>query len=308
MTAQLAVLNDLQREFATRARDETKGILVDGYILPWTRGPLRKASSLDPIYQAVGQANLNYQNVRTLIGNLAPGKRQKYRRTLAWLRDQVLNGDYVQQGNSCGAWSLTHWRMRKEHRYLGGQDFRNRAVAEYARVQFQTADWRGPGPRPAEFNDWLNPPNGAGPYSSPWKIVQGLGITTLKIDPAARAFANAGGNPLAVGLSGMLTLVNALRPAGAPVVADGDLSALPIGSGAIIIALNPVVPTELHYLLLGHTTAGWEIYNSNSHKLNPTVLAACPQFNNPFVTDLKNNNGSASGNETWSFLGVFIVD
>ncbi|MGR8930697.1 MAG: hypothetical protein ACU836_08660 [Gammaproteobacteria bacterium] len=310
MTANLPVLNDLQREFATRAHDE-----VIDYILPWTRGPLRRASSLDTIYEALGQVPLDYDHVRSLIDHLQHATTQKYnkyQRTLTWLRDRVLNGDYAQQQNSCGAWSLAHWLMRKEHRYRGGHFFSTYANAEYRQVQFKIADGIAlPGGLGIAFNNWLSPGAG-GPYSSPWKIMQRLGIHTLKIVPAARAAANTANaplaTPLATKLNDMLTLVNALRPGGFPVVQDGNLNSLRAGEGAIIIAFNPAVnPPTLHYLLLGHTTRGWEIYNSNSHKLNPTILPNCPQFNTTFDTELLDNNGHATGTETWHFLGVFIA-
>jgi len=201
--------------------------------------------------------------------------------------------------------------MRKEHRYRGGHFISTRANAEYDQVKFTIADrialpGGAGGPLGLAFNDWLNPPQG-GPYSNPWQIMQRLGIHTLKIDPAARAFADPAGSPMAQLLDGMLTLVNALRPGGFPVVQDGNLNTLRAGEGAIIIAYQPAPPYPLHNLLLGHTTRGWEIYNSNSHKLNPTVLPNCPQFNTPFVTDLLDSNGHAAGTETWHFLGVFIA-
>lgn len=295
MSAKLPLKNDLQKEFAERAHKES-----NGYILPWTRGPLRKASSLDPIYQALGQANLNYQNVRTLISNLSRDKSEKYRKyrnTLNWLKNKVLDGDYVQQGNSCGAWSLAHWKMRKEHRYYGYDDFRTRANSIYDSIKFKAPDWPGPGARPAVFNNWVTDE-----YASPWKIMQALGITKLKIDPAARAFANSG-NPGAQDLKDMLDLVNALRGRN-PEVADSKLGNLSIGSGAIIITQNP---GGLHYLLLGHTKTGWEIYNSNSHKLNPTTLPACPKFNDTLDTKLKPINGVGETIEKCTFLGVFIA-
>ncbi|MDH4239495.1 MAG: hypothetical protein OEW48_08025 [Phycisphaerae bacterium] len=295
MSAKLPLKNDLQKEFAERAHKES-----NGYILPWTRGPLRKASSLDPIYQALGQVNLNYQSVRTLINNLRRDKSEKYRKyrnTLTWLQSKVLDGDYVQQGNSCGAWSLTHWKMRKEHRYYGAGDFRTSANSIYDSIKFKASDWPGAAPCPAVFNDWVTEE-----YASPWKIMQALGITKLKIDPAARVFA-AGVSPQAQLLKGMLDLVNALR-GGKPEVADGNLGALPTGSGAIILAKNP---GGLHYLLLGHAKAGWEIYNSNSHKLNPTTLPACPQFNDTIDTKLKPINGVGETIEKCTFLGVFIA-
>ena len=296
MSAKLPLKNDLQKEFAVLAHKES-----NGYILPWTRGPLRKASSLDPIYQALGEANLNYQSVRTLINNLNLNKNEKYRKyrnTLKWLLNKVLNGDYVQVGNSCGAWSLAHWKMRKEHRYYGAVDFVNRANTIYGSIKFENADWPGSaGVPPPEFNNWVTEE-----YANPWKIMRKLGITTLKIDPTARAFAK-GSSVEAQRLKGMLDLINALR-GGKPEVADGKLGDLTSGSGAIIIAQNP---GGLHYLLLGHTKAGWDIYNSNSHKLNPTVLAACPGFNVSFNTKLKPINGVGETLEKCTFLGVFIV-
>lgn len=317
MSAKLLLKNDLQKEFATRANKEKST-----YILPWTRAFFRNPSSLDPIYEDLGAPKFNdtnYYNVlRNKIQNLPLKKRQKYPQTLNWLRDKVLGGNYVQQGNSCGAWSLTHWQMRNNKRYYGAPEFRTNAQANYNNVKFETTDG-SVSPKPAFLNIWTNPPNPPATniaYTNPWKIVKQMPGSELKILKEARTFANKNTTPLEKCFNAMLTAIEALRPAAPSKIKEGDLSTLPPGSCALIIlyddapikAGKPVV--YLHYMLVARTMAGWEVFNSNSHKLNTTnpILASCPKFQDTITHSVRNDNGSDGGTDgfTWQFLGLFI--
>lgn len=323
MPAKLPLKNDLQKEFATRANKEK-----DTYILPWTRGFFTAPSSLDPIYEDLGAPNFNdtnYYNVlRSKIQNVPLNKHQKYPQTLSWLRNEVLGGDYVQQGNSCGAWSLTHWQMRKNKRYYGALEFRNNAQANYNQVKFDTTDGLA-SRRPAFLHIWSNPPNppAVNPaYANPWKIVDKMPGSELKILKAARTFASKRSNTLEKCFDDMLKAIDALGPAAPPQIQEGDLSTLPTGSCAIIIVYDDtLIPlpapfpagshaVPLHYMLVAHTTAGWEVFNSNSHKINTTnpILASCPKFQDTITHRLRNQNGSDGGTDgfTWKFLGLFI--
>jgi hypothetical protein len=307
MTARLPLVNDLQREFAQRAHTERSG-----YILPWTRGGLRKSSSLDDIYTNLGQANLNYQNLRQQVTNLSQDKKRRYNKTLIWLFNQVLMGDYVQRGNSCGAWCLTHWRMRDSNRYYGGHEFTTAALQAYNNVKFQATD--GVYPRPPLLGIWSNIAQLGGPYSNPWKIVQQLPGSSLKLEAGARAFAAARTAGVPVVLDDMLQAVNALRPGAVAAIANENLNNLPVNGRAIIVAFAPppvatplginVLP--LHYKLLVRTAGGWILYNSNSHKLTPTVLGGCPAFNAPVATNLETSQGVAAGTQNYRFAGLFI--
>ena len=314
MNARIPFRNDLQRQFASMAHQNWRG-----YILPWTRGFFTTRSSLDPIYEELGNPNLDYNRIEALILGLPRDRKLKYRATLRWLIQEVLQGNYIQQGNSCGAWSLTHWQMRELRTYYGAANFRARALGNYNLVKFDMGDAIGAAP-PVLLQVWADAfhmvPGGA--YSNPWKIVQQAPGSALKIEPNARIFAQGRANALAQCLDDMLQAVSNLRPAALPAVADGNISTLPIGSCAIIIAYDPppqAVPglginvMPLHYMLLVHVPVGWWLFNSNSHKLNPTALHACPGFNpggGGIVTDLKNNHWNPSGTETWHFTGVFI--
>lgn len=312
MNARIPFRNDLQRVFATRAHADWRG-----YILPWTRGFFTTSSSLDPIYEELGNPNLDYNTIRALILGLPIDKKHKYRSTLRWLIQEVLQGDYIQQGNSCGAWSLTHWQMREARNYYGAAYFRGRALANYHIVKFDIGDV-GVGPQPALLNVWADALHlvPGGPYANPWKIIQQAPGSAVQIEPNARIFAQARADALAQCLDDMRQAVEDLRPAALPAVANGNLSTLPIGSCAIIIAYDPPpIPVHgidvmpLHYMLLVHVPVGWWLFNSNSHKLNPTVLHACPGFNAAgagIATDLKGNHWNPSGTETWHFTGVFI--
>jgi len=314
MYARIALRHDLQREFSTRAHAEW-----GGYILPWTRGFFTLSSSLDPIYEKLGNPNLNYNTIEALILGLPRDKKLKYRSTLRWLIQEVLRGDYQQQGNSCGAWSLTHWQMRELRTYHGAASFRGRALANYNVVKFDIADAIGAAPPPALLQVWVDALNLlGGAYSNPWKIIQQVPGSALKIERNARLFAQSRVNALAQCLDDMLQAVNDLKPAAPPAVADGNLSTLPIFGCAIIIAYDPppqpfpglgIDVMSLHYMLLVHVPVGWWLFNSNSHKLNPTVLPACPRFNQAgagIVTGLKDNRWGPGGTETWHFTGVFI--
>jgi hypothetical protein len=91
--ARLAIpSNRLARVFAEKAREESR----HSYILPWTRGGLRRASSLDPIYSALNQhpqpqrlynsvSRASYMEIAPIVSALNPVKRNKYKRTLDWL-------------------------------------------------------------------------------------------------------------------------------------------------------------------------------------------------------------------------------
>ena len=323
MPAKLLLKNDLQKEFATRANKEK-----NTYILPWTRGFFRNPSSLDPIYEDLGAPKFNDANYYIVLNNktqtLPPDKRQKYRQTLNWLRNEVLGGNYVQQGNSCGAWSLTHWQMRKNKRYYGGLEFRTNATANYNKVKFEPTDGSVL-PKPAFLNIWTTPqptPAVNPAYANPWKIVDKMPGSELKILKAARTFASNRGNNLEKCFDDMLKAIDALGPAAPPQIKEGDLSTLPTGSCAILIlydntliALPAPFPAgshavPLHYMLVAHTTAGWEVFNSNSHKLNTTnpILASCPKFQDTITHSVRNDNGSDGGTDsfTWQFLGLFI--
>lgn len=324
MPAKLLLKNDLQKEFATRANNEK-----NTYILPWTRGFFRNPSSLDPIYEDLGAPNFNdtnyYNKLRIKIQNLPLDKRQKYPQTLRWLRNDVLDGNYVQQGNSCGAWSLTHWQMRNNKRYYGALVFRTNATANYNEVKFDTTDGLA-SRRPAFINIWTNPPGAATvnpAYTNPWKIVDKMPGSKLKILKATRTFASKRSNTLEKCFDDMLKAIDALGPAAPPQIQEGDLSTLPIGSCAVIILYhNTLIPlptphfpagshaVPLHYMLVAHTTAGWEVFNSNSHKLNTTnpILASCPKFQDTITHSVRNDNGSDGGTDgfTWQFLGLFI--
>jgi len=313
MNARIPWRNYLQRQFASMAHENWVG-----YILPWTRGFFTLSSSLDPIYEELGNPNLDYNRIEALILGLPGDRKLKYRATLRWLIQEVLQGDYIQQGNSCGAWSLTHWLMREERNYYGAGEFRNKAQIKYGQVKFAIGD--GAAPRPLLLQVWADAhgavPGGA--YSNPWKIVPRVPGSAIQIEPNARIFAQGRTNALAQCLGDMLQAVEALKPAALPAVADASLNALPIGGCAIIIAYDPhpqVVPglginvMPLHYMLLVHVPNEWWLFNSNSHKLNPTVLHACPGFNpggGGIATDLKDNHWNPSGTETWHFTGVFI--
>ena len=324
MSAKLLLKNDLQKEFATRANKEK-----NTYILPWTRGFLRNSSSLDPIYEDLGAPKFNDANYYTVlkseIQKLPLKKSQKYLQTLRWLRTEVLDGNYVQQGNSCGAWSLTHWQMRKNKRYYGALEFRTNAQANYNQVKFDSTDGLALR-RPAFLHVWINPdpPPAVNPaYTNPWKIVDKMPGSELKILKAAQTFASKRSNALEKCFDDMLKAIDALGPAAPPQIKEGDLSTLPINSCAIIIMYhNTLIPLPtppfpagshampLHYMLVAHTTAGWEIFNSNSHKLNTTnpILASCPTFQDTITHSVRNDNGSDGGNDgfTWQFLGLFI--
>jgi len=134
--------NALQKEFATRAQEK-------GYIPPGERNPSTTSSSpdplkpLDPIYEELGHPNLDYKKIGDLINKLSRHHRASflmYRPTVLWLMREVLRGDYMQNGNSCGAWSLTHWLMREAEDYYGATDFRARALAKYQVVKFDIGD------------------------------------------------------------------------------------------------------------------------------------------------------------------------
>lgn len=322
MSTKLLLKNDLQKEFATSANKEK-----NTYILPWTRGFFTAPSSLDPIYEDLGASNFNdtnYYNVlKSKIQNLPLQKSLKYPQTLRWLRTEVLDGNYVQQGNSCGAWSLTHWQMRNNKRYYGALEFSNNAQANYNLVKFDTTDGLA-SRRPVFLNIWSNPPvapavNPA--YTNPWKIVDKMPGSKLKILKAARTFASKRSNALEKCFDDMLKAIDALGPAAPPQIQEGDLSTLPINSCAIItLYMNTLIslPTPpfpagsnvvpLHYMLVAHTTAGWEVFNSNSHKLNTTnpILASCPKFQDVITHSVRNQNGTDGGTDTWQFLGLFI--
>jgi hypothetical protein len=324
MPAKLPLKNDLQKEFATRANKEK-----NTYILPWTRGFFTAPSSLDPIYEDLGAPKFNdanyYTSLRNKIQNLPIKKRQKYPQTLRWLRTEVLDGDYVQQGNSCGAWSLTHLQMRKNKRYYGALEFRTNAQANYDLVKFESTDGSVL-PKPAFLNIWTTPqptPAVNPAYANPWKIVDKMPGSELKILKAARTFASNRGNNLEKCFDDMLKAIDALGPAAPPQIKEGDLSTLPTGSCAIIILYadnlislpTPLFPAgshavPLHYMLVAHTTAGWEVFNSNSHKLNTTnpILASCPTFQDTITHSLRGQNGTDGGPDsfTWQFLGLFI--
>lgn len=324
MPAKLPLKNDLQKEFATRANKEK-----NTYILPWTRGFFTAPSSLDPIYNDLGTPNFNntnyYNGLRNKIQNLPQKKRQKYPQTLNWLRNEVLGGDYVQKGNSCGAWSITHWQMRKNKRYYGATEFCTNAQANYDQVKFETTDGTV-SPKPAILSIWSNPPTAVpgGPnpaYTNPWKIVDKMPGSNLKILKSARTFVTTGGTPLAKCFGDMLTAIEALGPAAPSHIPEGDLSTLPIGSCAIItLYADTLIPlpappfpagsnaVPLHYMLAAHTTAGWEVFNSNSHKMNTTnpILGSCPKFQDTITHSVMNRNGAGGGTDTWKFLGLFI--
>jgi len=298
MSNWIALTNDLQRKFSTLARTESG----NHYILPWTRGWLRNASSLDPIYRQLGINNFTRQDYRNLRTAMLQAKRTLYRNTLAWLIDDVMNGDYTQLGNSCGAWSTIHWEMRNAERYDTGLQFRTIAINLHLNIQFALADWVGIPVHPI-FQGWV-----LNQYVNPWKILNRLNVPRLQITRAANIFQANNTTPFEQILHGMLTIINHIKPPAKQVVQEGDLTNLRTGGKAIIIAYTTTY--ELHYMLLVKTETDWNIYNSNSAKLNPTVLAACPQFSgthaNPIVTNLLNRDGTANGTQTHHFIGVFI--
>jgi len=295
MSNMIELGNDLQKEFSTRARTESR----NHYILPWTRGWQRRASSLDPIYKQLGINNFTRQDYINLRTAMPQAKRTLYQNTLTWLIDNVMNGDYTQDGNSCGAWSTIHWEMRNAQRYYTGLYFRTKAMTLYNNIKFALADWVGP-VHPT-FQGWVN-----AQYVNPWKILNRLKVPRLQITQAAYNFQARNRTAFEQMLHGMLTIINHIKPPAKQVVQAGNLTNLREGEKAIIIAYT-IPAYALHYMLLVKTKTDWHIYNSNSAKLNPTVLAACPQFSGtPIVTNLLNRDGTAAGTQTHQFIGVFI--
>ncbi len=234
----MADANDLQRVFETKASDETKVLPKDKYVVHSMRRFLHGSSRLDPIYDELGKTPLNYQNVRKLIDALELAKKDtKYKDTLKWLKD-VLGGDYTQIGNGCGAWSLTHFKMKSKHEYYLASKFTGDANAYWAQVQFNSASWDVAklGAVPSQLTDWEK-----AKYSNPWKVTAILGSAVghktlgLKIDKAAETFARSCANAPAVLLNGMLDLINNLSKTNVP---QGDLTKLPAGEKAIIIGID----------------------------------------------------------------------
>ncbi len=308
MSANIPLKNDLQKEFAERAHNESIKLFKMIYIQPWKRTRLMKASTLDPIYVYLEKFNFDksadFTNLRTKIKSLPTATEKKYHNTLRWLSDKVLDGDYVQKGNSCGAWSLTHWQMRKAKHYYGAPEFRTKAQSNYTGVKFLTTDGSSP-----LLTIWTSPPGASSlnpAYTNPWKIAGKMPGSKLKILKAARTFASNNSTPLEKSFNTMLKAIEALGTK----IPDGELSTLPTGSCAIItLYQTPTTagaPPLLHYMLVAHTKTGWEIFNSNSSKLNTPIVTSCPKFQDSITHNIMSANGSVGKTETWQFLGLFI--
>jgi len=237
----MAEANYLQQVFDKKASEETKA-LKDKYVVHEKRGFLNRPSRLDPIYDELGKTPFDYTNVKSLIATVKTGGRgNKYDGTLLWLQG-VLGGDYSQNGNGCGAWSLTHFKMRSKQEYWLPTLFTVRANTAWNKVQFKSADWdvtKLGAVVPGQLTDWET-----GQYSSPWKVAANLAAggqsVKLKIDPDAENFAKTGAG-LPAGLLGqMLDLINKLDPAGggATTGPKDDLAKLPANGKAIIIGID----------------------------------------------------------------------
>jgi hypothetical protein len=90
-----------------------------------------------------------------------------------------------------------------------------------------------------------------------------------------------------------------------------NLTVLAPGNGAIIVTRSALHHKELHYMLLWRTATGWEIYNSNSAKLNPArLVGGCPQAGQASAiiqTDLLDVRGLPNGNPQYEYLGLYIA-
>lgn len=305
MSNRIELTNDLQREFATRAQKESKehSILLPHYILPWTRGLLRNDSSLDTIYKKLGTNNFTKSVYVSEVNNLPKEKKLLYRKTLRWLIYSVMNGDYSQVGNSCGAWSTVHWLMRDRKRYFSGLEFTTLSLNLYNNIQFATDDWKRNSRVPAILTRMINLQ-----YVNPWKILQYVNVPKLQITQDAKIFLTNNRSNQADRLRLLLKFIALIKPNGYS-IATGNLNNLRPNEKSIIVAYT--ANFGLHYMLLVKAKNNdWHIFNSNSGKLNPTVLTACPQFSsanaNPIVTNLLNTDGTAGGTQTHYFTGVFI--
>ena len=221
-----------------------------------------------------------------------------------WL-SSVVRGDYSQSGNSDGASSAVHFEMKRLKDFYEPNIFRAFSLSRYERMIFS---YREMGHEVAGelLLSWVKHL-----FSDPWKITRELPSTHLY---ATRRANQMSSNPeLLRGIPrGIRQILDETKPAGIPDIKERELDTLSEGAAAIAIGLSrpgTVSDTKLHYLYLEKNDGLWDVYNSQSCKLNPNRTREVPEtmnFDNAFRTESLNVAGKVQTTEKWIFSGYFI--
>lgn len=200
---------------------------------------------------------------------------------------------YKQEGESCGAWSLTRLQMIKRNRNYSESIFRAFALTNYRVCKFKTGDSTARG-----YAQWVR--NG---WTDPWRLATELkGGAELHI---AQSVRNLSPPPLLA----FVGIIDGLNSKGGRTLGNDELTTLPNGKHAIINCMMDGDPTKLHYVLITRTPAGLTlVYDSNSETLNDAALAGMPGFGAAFQSRLSGAGRVSSAPYRLYFTGLWIKE